>query len=66
MNVYSHGRELLEREVIPLEDMHGETAFVKMKWVLGQTEDIEEARDLMIRNIIGEFNPRTPFLGRFS
>jgi glutamyl-tRNA(Gln) amidotransferase subunit D len=66
LNVYSHGRELLEREVIPLEDMHGETAFVKMKWVLGQTEDIEEARDLMIRNIVGEFNPRTPFLGRFS
>jgi len=66
LNVYSHGRELLERDVIPLEDMHGETAFVKMKWVLGQTEDVEEARDLMIRNIVGEFNPRTPFLGRFS
>jgi glutamyl-tRNA(Gln) amidotransferase subunit D len=66
LNVYSHGRELIERGVIPLEDMHAETAFVKMKWVLGQTDDIEEARDLMIQNIVGEFNPRTPFLGRFS
>ncbi|MBD3204802.1 Glu-tRNA(Gln) amidotransferase subunit GatD [Candidatus Bathyarchaeota archaeon] len=66
LNVYSHGRELLERDVIPLEDMHGETAYVKMKWVLGQTEDLEEARDLMLQNIVGEFNSRTPFLGRFS
>jgi glutamyl-tRNA(Gln) amidotransferase subunit D len=57
---------LLERDVIPLEDMHGETAYVKMKWVLGQTEDLEEARDLMLQNIVGEFNSRTPFLGRFS
>lgn len=66
LNVYSHGRELIERGAIPLEDMHGETAFVKMKWVFGQTDDPEEAKDLMMRNLVGEYNTRTPFLGRFS
>jgi glutamyl-tRNA(Gln) amidotransferase subunit D len=66
LNVYSHGRELAERGAIALGDMHSETAFVKMKWVFGQTDNLEEAKDLMIRNIVGEYNSRTPFLGVFS
>jgi glutamyl-tRNA(Gln) amidotransferase subunit D len=66
LNVYSSGRELVDRGVLPLEDMHGETAYVKLKWVLGQTDDIVEAKDLMMRNIVGEYNNRTPFFGRFS
>jgi glutamyl-tRNA(Gln) amidotransferase subunit D len=66
LNVYSNGRELLDRGALPLEDMHGETAYVKLKWVLGQTDDIVEVKDLMTRNIVGEYNKRTPFLGRFS
>jgi glutamyl-tRNA(Gln) amidotransferase subunit D len=62
LNVYSHGRELLDRGAVPMEDMHGETALVKLKWCLGQTEDIEKVKDLMLTNLVGEFNPRTPYL----
>jgi len=61
MNVYDTGRDLLEIGVIPLEDMLPETALVKMMWVFGQTEDIEEAKKLLSKNIINEFSDRTVF-----
>lgn len=66
LNVYSHGRELTDRGAVPLEDMHGETAFVKLKWSLGQTEDLAEVKKLMLANFVGEFNTRTPYLGRMG
>ncbi|MBE0633899.1 Glu-tRNA(Gln) amidotransferase subunit GatD [Candidatus Bathyarchaeota archaeon] len=66
LNVYSHGRELVDRGAVPMEDMHGETAFVKLKWCLGQTDDTEKVKTLMLRNIVGELNPRTPYLGRMG
>jgi glutamyl-tRNA(Gln) amidotransferase subunit D len=66
LNVYSHGRELLERGAIPLMDMHGETAFVKLKWCLGQTNEAEKVKELMLTNLVGELNPRTPYLGRMG
>lgn len=64
LNVYSHGRELTDRGAVPLEDMHTETAYVKLKWCLGQTDDIDEVKRLMTTNLVGEYNPRTPFEGR--
>ncbi len=66
LNVYSHGRELVDRGAVPMEDMHGETAFVKLKWCLGQTDDTEEIRKLMLTNLVGELNTRTPYLGRMG
>jgi glutamyl-tRNA(Gln) amidotransferase subunit D len=66
LNVYSHGRELIDRGAVPMEDMHGETAFVKLKWCFGQTDDIEEVKKLMLTNFVGELNPRTPYLGRMG
>lgn len=66
LNVYSHGRELIDRGAIPLEDMHGETAYVKLKWGLGQTEDLDEVKKLMVTNLVSEFNPRTPYLRRMG
>jgi glutamyl-tRNA(Gln) amidotransferase subunit D len=59
MHVYDTGRDLLTRGVIPLEDMFPETALVKLMWVLGQTEDAEEAKKLLKANLAGEFSPRT-------
>jgi glutamyl-tRNA(Gln) amidotransferase subunit D len=59
MNVYDTGRDLLSLGVIPLEDMFPETALVKLMWVLGQTQDLEEAKKLLKMNIAGEFSPRT-------
>jgi glutamyl-tRNA(Gln) amidotransferase subunit D len=66
LNVYSHGRELIDRGAIPLGDMHGETAFVKLKWCLGQTEELDDVKKLMLTNLVREFNPRTPYLRRMG
>lgn len=59
MNVYDAGRDLQALGVIPLEDMLPETALVKLMWVLGQTEDNEEAKKLLKTNVAGELSPRT-------
>ena len=59
MNVYDTGRDLLALGVIPAGDMFPETALVKLMWVLGQTSDPEEAKNLFKTNITGEFSPRT-------
>jgi len=59
MHVYDTGRDLMNRGVIPLDDMFPETALVKLMWVLGQTSDSEEAKRLLKVNIAGEFSPRT-------
>ena len=59
MNVYDQGRDLLALGVIPLEDMLPETAAVKLMWILGQTEDTEEVKRLLMTNIANEFSSRT-------
>lgn len=59
MNVYTTGRELIQKGVQPLEDMLPETALVKLMWTLGQTEEIELAKEIMAKNIVGEYFERT-------
>ncbi len=59
MNVYSTGRELLARGVIPGEDMLPEVAYVKLMHVLAHFSDLEEIRREMLRNIAGEITERT-------
>ncbi len=59
MNVYNQGRDLLAFGVVPLEDMLPETALVKLMWAFGQTEDVDEARRLLLTNIANEFSPRS-------
>jgi glutamyl-tRNA(Gln) amidotransferase subunit D len=59
MNVYEKGRDLQKSGVIPLEDMLSETALVKLMWVLGQTKDVEEAKNMLTTNIAHEVSPRT-------
>ena len=59
MNVYDTGRDLLNLGVIPLDDMFPETALVKLMWVLGQTDDLEESKKLLKTDVAGEFSPRT-------
>ena len=53
MNVYSYGRKLLDAGVLPVQ-MTPETAYVKLGWVLGQTKNLEAAKNLFSMNLIGE------------
>ena len=56
--VYDTGRDLLHAGIIEGEDMLPETALVKLMWVLGQTTDMTEVRQLMHENIVGELKGR--------
>ena len=59
MNVYSTGRKLTEAGVIPAQDMLPETAYVKLVWVLGQTENIREVRNMFETNLKGEMRSKS-------
>lgn len=59
MRVYRRGVELVQRGVIPLEDMLPETAYVKLMWVLAQTRDPVKVKAKMLENIAGEITDIT-------
>ena len=54
--VYNTGRDLLRAGIIEGRDMLPETALVKLMWVLGQTTDMDEVRNMMQQNIAGEIS----------
>jgi glutamyl-tRNA(Gln) amidotransferase subunit D len=58
MNVYSTGRELQNMGVIPGRNLLPEVGYVKLGWVLGQTNNPEEIKTLLLQNIAGEFIDR--------
>ena len=58
MNVYSNGRKLLEAGAIPVEDMMGEVAYVKLSWTLARTRDLKEVARIMATNLAGEISER--------
>ncbi|MFX0043057.1 MAG: Glu-tRNA(Gln) amidotransferase subunit GatD [Candidatus Hodarchaeota archaeon] len=58
MNVYSTGRELQNMGVIPGRNLLPEVGYVKLGWVLGQTSNPEEIKELLLTNIAGEFIER--------
>ena len=57
LNVYSRGRELLTAGAIPV-DMLPETAMVKLGWVLGHTRDMSGIKNMMLKDMAGEFIER--------
>jgi glutamyl-tRNA(Gln) amidotransferase subunit D len=57
--VYDTGRDLLAAGVLEGEDMLPEVALVKLMWVLGQTGDDGEVRELMGKNLRGEIRRRS-------
>ena len=52
--VYDTGRDLLDAGVVEAQDTLPETAYVKLMWVLANTDDTEEARGMMRRDLAGE------------
>ncbi|HIP25570.1 MAG TPA: Glu-tRNA(Gln) amidotransferase subunit GatD [Archaeoglobus profundus] len=58
--VYDTGRYLLKAGVIEGEDMLPEVALVKIMWLLGNY-DLEEAKKLVKKNLVGEITSTTKF-----
>jgi len=63
MYVYDTGRDMMELGVIPTENMLPETAYTKLGWVLGQTNDPDKVKEKMLTPIAGEITEREPFDG---
>jgi glutamyl-tRNA(Gln) amidotransferase subunit D len=63
MFVYDTGRDLMAKGVIPAENMLPEVAYIKLGWALGQTNDLEKVRDLMLTPINDEITSREPYNG---
>jgi glutamyl-tRNA(Gln) amidotransferase subunit D len=56
MTVYESGRDLLDLGIIPLENMIPEVALVKAMWAMGNTQNIEEIKKIMLKNIASELS----------
>lgn len=56
MTVYESGRDLLDLGIIPLENMIPEVALVKAMWVMGNFQNKEEIKKIMLENISSEFS----------
>lgn len=63
MFVYDTGRDLMSMGVVPLENMLPEVAFIKLGWVLGQTDDPKEVKRMMLTPIGGDITRREPYNG---
>ena len=59
MNVYSTGRRLINAGLISGEDMLPETAYVKLVWALGQSDNLNEVKNIMNTNIAGEMEEKS-------
>jgi glutamyl-tRNA(Gln) amidotransferase subunit D len=60
MYVYETGREIMELGVVPAANMLPEVAYVKLGWALGQTDDPEAVRRIMLTPVAGEITEREP------
>ena len=63
MYVYDTGRDLLDIGVIPADNMLPEAAYMKLCWVLGQTDDPTQIRKLLLTPINHEITKREPHNG---
>jgi len=63
MFVYDTGRDLMAMGIVPAENMLPEAAFIKLSWALGQTEDREEVKKLMLTPIANEITNGEPYNG---
>jgi len=53
--VYATGRDLVKAGVVYLDDLLPESAYAKMLWALGQTDDPARVRSLLLEDQVGEF-----------
>ncbi len=63
MYVYETGREIMELGVVPAANMLPEVAYMKLCWTLGQTDDRDEVRRIMLTPVADEITEREPYNG---
>jgi glutamyl-tRNA(Gln) amidotransferase subunit D len=63
MFVYDTGRDMMAKGIIPAGNMLPEVAWVKLSWALGQTDDPEEVKRIMLTPINDEITEREPYNG---
>ncbi len=63
MFVYDTGRDLMAKGVIPTENMLPEVAYIKLGWALGQTNDLNRVKEIMLTPICDEITEREPHDG---
>lgn len=63
MFVYDTGRDMMAKGIIPAGNMLPEVAWIKLSWALGQTEDPEEVKKIMLTPINDEITDREPYNG---
>ena len=63
MFVYDTGRDMMAKGIIPAGNMLPEVAWVKLSWILGQTDDPVEVKRMMLTPINDEITLREPYNG---
>ncbi|HDL02030.1 MAG TPA: Glu-tRNA(Gln) amidotransferase subunit GatD, partial [candidate division Zixibacteria bacterium] len=63
MFVYDTGRDLMAMGIIPAENMLPEVAYIKLGWALGQTDNLEKVKEIMLNPIADEITEREPYNG---
>ena len=54
---------MMELGVVPTANMLPEVAYVKLGWALGQTDDLEKVKEIMLTPIAREITEREPSNG---
>ncbi len=63
MYVYDTGRDMMELGVVPTANMLPEVAYMKLCWALGQSNDLEEVKRIMLTPISHDITEREPSNG---
>ncbi len=63
MFVYETGREMMALGVVPAENMLPEVAWVKLGWALGQTNNLDEVKKIMLTPMNDDITRREPYNG---
>lgn len=63
MFVYDTGRDLMAKGIVPAGNMLPEVAFIKLGWALGQTNDLEKVKEIMLTPVNDEITSREPYDG---
>ena len=63
MFVYDTGRDMMAKGIIPAGNMLPEVAWVKLSWILGQTDDPVKVREMMLTPVNDEITAREPYNG---